>query len=167
MSRHSSKAIVGLLLPLGLILGFLLLTGPVPSRGEPRARQKKRPANAAGAKRGTAANAVQHGKYLVHHVAMCVICHTPKTREGKLIETELLHGAPIPVKDPYPGRPWALRAPRLAGLPGGWNESSLVRFLQTGKTPQGNGVRPPMPPFRMSEIDARAVVAYLKSLDGD
>jgi mono/diheme cytochrome c family protein len=110
---------------------------------------------------------VQHGKYLVHHVAMCVICHTPKTETGALVENKLLRGARIPVKNLYPGQPWALKAPELAGLPGGWSEKSLAKFLQTGKPSHGHDVRPPMPPFRMNAKDAKAVAAYLKSLDAD
>src|SRR5687768_12765128 len=57
---------------------------------------------------------VDRGKYLVHHVAMCVMCHTPKTNEGKLITAQLLRGAPMPVESPYPRQPWAFRAPAIA-----------------------------------------------------
>jgi hypothetical protein len=38
------------------------------------------------------------------------------------------------------------------------------RLLQTGKSARGYVPRPPMPPFRMTQEDAAAVVAYLKSL---
>jgi mono/diheme cytochrome c family protein len=38
------------------------------------------------------------------------------------------------------------------------------RLLQTGKSTRGYVPRPPMPPFRMTQEDAAAVVAYLKSL---
>lgn len=108
---------------------------------------------------------VKRGKYIVHHVAMCIECHTPKNMQGELIESRLLTGATIPVDNPYPDHlTWAFKAPRLAGLPGGWSEESLIEFLQTGKSPTGFSIRPPMPPFRMTEDDAKAVVAYLQSL---
>lgn len=110
---------------------------------------------------------VAHGEYLVRHVAMCVVCHTPKTEQGTLLEQKLLQGGRIPVPSPYRGQQWAFQAPKLAGLPGGWTEESLATFLQTGKTPTGAVVRPPMPPFRMNEEDAHAVAAYLKSLPAD
>jgi hypothetical protein len=102
--------------------------------------------------------------YLVHHVAMCIYCHTPKDADGQLDEQQLLHGAPIPVESPFPRVKWAFQAPKIAGLPGGWTEEDLVRFLQTAVTPTGRTPQPPMPPFRMNEEDARSVAAYLGSL---
>ncbi len=111
------------------------------------------------------ADPVVHGRYLVHHVAMCLYCHTPKRADGTLEWPALLQGSPMPVKSPYAAQEWAYRAPGLAGLPGGFSEEALATFLETGRTPYGyDHVKPPMPPFRMSARDARAVVAYLKSL---
>jgi hypothetical protein len=54
-------------------------------------------------------------------------------------------------------------APRLAGIPG-WDPDDLTTLLETGRRRDGSSPRPPMPPFRMHEDDARAVVAYLSSL---
>jgi mono/diheme cytochrome c family protein len=109
------------------------------------------------------AAAAQHGEYLVHHVAMCIYCHTPKDEDGSLKRQQLLAGAPIPVQSPY-SQQWATNAPNLAGLPAGFSEKDFVRFLMTGKTPTERYARPPMPPFRMNEADARAIAAYLKSV---
>jgi mono/diheme cytochrome c family protein len=106
----------------------------------------------------------KQGQYIVHQVAMCIQCHTPRSREGALDEEQLLQGAPIPLDSPFEGRRWAFQAPKLAGLPGGWSEEQLVRFLQTGETISGRAPLPPMPPFRMNERDAAAVAVYLKSL---
>ena len=131
-----------------------------------RQQQSEVPAEQA-ATTGTGGGDIAHGKYVVHHVAMCVICHTPKTEDGKLQMGKLLQGARIPVPSPYPGQQWALEAPQLAGLPGGWTEASLAEFLQTGHTPTGSPIRPPMPPFRMNEHDAQSVAAYLHSLGED
>lgn len=106
---------------------------------------------------------VERGRYLVRHVAMCVQCHTPRDEGGALEETRLLQGAPVPLRAPY-GDPWAFRAPWLAGLPG-HTEDELVHLLSTGIVRRtGRPPAPPMPPFRMTEADARAVAAYLKSL---
>ena len=95
---------------------------------------------------------------------MCIYCHTPKHQDGALDERQLLQGAPMPVESPFPRVKWAFQAPKIAGLPGGWTEGDLVRFLQTGITPNGRTPQPPMPPFRMNEEDAQAVAAYLESL---
>ena len=117
----------------------------------------------AGGQSGEAGSPVERGKYLVHHVAMCVMCHTPHRPDGRLISERLLEGSPLPVSSPFPRQRWAFRAPALAGL-GGFSEEAIITLLQTGARPGGEAPEPPMPPFRMSEEDARAVAAYLKSL---
>ena len=107
---------------------------------------------------------VERGRYLVHHVAMCVQCHTPRDPRGNLVEPRLLQGAPVPLSSPF-AEAWAFRAPWLAGLPG-HSEEELVKLLRTGIVPRtGRPPAPPMPPFRMAESDAKAVAAYLKSLN--
>ncbi|MGH7201198.1 MAG: c-type cytochrome [Planctomycetaceae bacterium] len=110
------------------------------------------------------ASGVDRGRYLVHHVAMCVQCHSPRDAQGGLRERQLLQGAPMPVESPFAGQEWAAYAPRLAGLPG-WESGRIVTLLRTGRRPNGESPRPPMPRFQMTEQDARAVVAYLKSLE--
>jgi hypothetical protein len=42
----------------------------------------------------------------------------------------------------------------------------MVKFLTTGHDVDGMLARPPMPPYRLREDDARAVTAYLRSLPG-
>ena len=113
---------------------------------------------------GSQQAAIKHGEYIVHHVAMCIYCHTPHNDDGALDREQLLQGAPVPVDSPFEGQRWAFQAPKLAGLPGGWSEEQLIRFLQTGETITGRAPLPPMPPFRMTKRDAAAVVAYLQSL---
>lgn len=63
---------------------------------------------------------------------------------------------------PPTGR-WANEAPQIAGLPR-WEDDEIVILLTTGKLETGLAMRPPMPQFHMTEHDARAVVAYLRSL---
>jgi hypothetical protein len=83
---------------------------------------------------------------------------------GELDQSRLLQGAPVPLKSPFPSQTWAFEAPKIAGLPGGWTEADLIQLLQTGKGPRGRSPQPPMPPFRLSQADATAIAAYLKSL---
>lgn len=106
---------------------------------------------------------IARGEYITHHVAMCIECHTPRDENGNLIESKLFKGAPVPVSaPPYPHLEWAFQAPDIAGLVGYDNE---VQFLMTGIVPRtGKAPRRPMPPFKMNQEDAEAVVAYLKSL---
>jgi hypothetical protein len=44
------------------------------------------------------------------------------------------------------------------------SDDDAVRFLITGLLPNGQMARPPMPQYRFNELDARAIVAYLRSL---
>jgi mono/diheme cytochrome c family protein len=105
-------------------------------------------------------SSTDRGAYLVHRVAMCVVCHSPRDSSGRVDNDRLLTGGRIPVESPYAGQDWAFRAPRLAGLPG-WEKEELVTLLRTGQSPQGFVPRPPMPPFRMTGEDAQAVADYL------
>jgi hypothetical protein len=57
---------------------------------------------------------------------------------------------------------WADRAPGIAGLPGFTEEA--LRVLQQGTGPEGEVLRPPMHIYHMNQEDAKAIVAYLKSL---
>lgn len=107
---------------------------------------------------------IDHGRYLVHQVCLCIVCHSPRDAHGNIIESRLLTGGTIPLESPYPGQAWAFRAPNLRGLPAGWSEEEFVRFLQTREPPRGLRVRLPMPPFHLNDQDARAIAAYLKTL---
>lgn len=103
-----------------------------------------------------------HGKYLVHHVAQCIECHTPRDAQGNLIESRLLSGAPIPVEGPKSSAPWAAESVDIAGL-GNYSESFVRYLLVHGKRPDGTQAKSPMPTFNLSPADADAVIAYLKS----
>jgi mono/diheme cytochrome c family protein len=106
---------------------------------------------------------IDRGAYLVHHVAMCVNCHSPRDEKGDLINTRLLSGAPIPVSSPYSGQVWAYRAPNIRGLVG-YTDEEGERLLMEGVNRNGARPRPPMEQFGMNREDAEAVVAYLRSL---
>src|SRR5690606_36491995 len=66
----------------------------------------------------SASSPIARGEYLVHHVAMCVQCHSPRDASGQLDRSRLLTGGRIPVRPPWPDQQWAFTAPRIAGLPG-------------------------------------------------
>ena len=109
-------------------------------------------------------DSVARGEYIVHHVAMCIECHTPRNQNGELLTDHYLEGAAIPVNPPsYPSVKWAVKAPAIAGLIG-YTKEEGVRLLMEGITRDGRTPTPPMPPFRLTRSDAEAVVDYLKSL---
>jgi len=106
---------------------------------------------------------VEHGRYLVHDVAMCPQCHSSRDDQGNLIESKLFDGGPIPIRPPWPND-WALIAPRNKGLPG-YDDAAAMRLLTEGAIGrEGTRLRPPMPPFRMTKQDAADVIAYMRSL---
>ena len=104
---------------------------------------------------------LERGRYIVQRVGMCGECHTPRDEKGMPIAGRELGGAPIDFKPLHP-MPWANTAPEIAGLPG-WKDEQIVTFLMTGKL-DGKEANPPMPGYRLSASDARAVVAYLRSI---
>jgi mono/diheme cytochrome c family protein len=110
------------------------------------------------------AEALKRGAYLVNNVAQCGNCHTPRNSKGELDTTRHLQGAPIwfkPIKIKF--EKWEDTAPDLtpSGLASRWGEEKLVKFLSTGGQADA-----PMPAFKLTVGDARAVVTYLRSLPG-
>ncbi len=113
---------------------------------------------------GTANNQlIARGKYIADGVAVCTQCHTPRDNKGDLDESKWLDGASLWLRPAEPAGNWSLRAPRIAGSPDATDEQ-LVTLLTTGVWKDGKQLLPPMPQFRMSQQDARAIVAYLRSL---
>jgi mono/diheme cytochrome c family protein len=108
------------------------------------------------------ASQISNGKYIVENVAACSDCHTPKLPNGEPDQKRLLMGNRLNVEIPPTGR-WTKVAPRIAGL-SRWEDDEIVILLTTGKLETGLPMRAPMPRFHMTDQDARAVVAYLRSL---
>ena len=106
---------------------------------------------------------IERGRYLVEQVAMCADCHSPRGEKGLFITGKEYTGSPLGFAPTVPMPAWADTAPFIAGLPN-YTTEQAVTFLMTGKRPTGVPVRPPMPEYRMSQADAEAVVAYLKSV---
>lgn len=106
---------------------------------------------------------VDRGEYLVKSIGLCADCHAPRNERGEFVKAQWLMGAPLPFAPTVPMPAWANVAPTIAGLPT-MTEAQAATFLQTGVRPDGTRPRPPMPEFRLSEADARAMAAYLKSL---
>lgn len=108
---------------------------------------------------------VARGRYIVEDVATCWRCHSPVTVTGERDATRWLMGGQVGVQPTVPSGAWAIVAPRIAGGPPGTDEQ-FVRLLMTGISRRGEHLRLPMPQFRLTQTDAEAVLAYLKSIGG-
>jgi len=106
---------------------------------------------------------VARGRYLVEEVARCPECHTPRDASGNLKTEAWLQGAPIWIKPIAPIANWADQTPPLAGLPS-FTDQQMENVLEKGTGPNGESLRPPMHTYHMQREDARAIIAYLKSL---
>jgi mono/diheme cytochrome c family protein len=106
---------------------------------------------------------VARGKYLVADVAMCTECHTPRDDQGKLDPQAWLQGAPIWIMPTKHIPDWADYAPVLAGLPS-YTDEQVENVLEHGVGLNGGTIRPPMHIYHMNPEDAKAIIAYLKSL---
>lgn len=106
---------------------------------------------------------IQRGAYLVNEVARCGDCHTPRDAKGVLDETKHLQGSPIWFTTKIPFKKWESKVPDItaSGVAGKWTEDKIVNLLSTGKQ-----VDMPMPAYRLTVEDAKAVTAYLRSLPG-
>lgn len=110
----------------------------------------------------TSAELLERGRHIVEDVALCIDCHTPRLPSGEFDRANWLMGSALAFA-PTVEMPWMPAAPGIAGLPGYTDEQAVV-FLKTGERPSGQPVLPPMPAVRLSDDEARAVVAYLRNL---
>ena len=151
---HLRNSFLGLLL---VLLYAALITAQAPPRPQKQGDKTAPPAIAS-----TPAE-VARGKYIVENVAMCPQCHTPRDGNDALDHAHELEGASEFFQPPHAVADWPLKAPRIGGnLPA--NDQDMIKLLTTGIWTDGKPLRLPMMPFRMSEADAKAVVAYLKSV---
>ena len=137
------------------LLAFAVALSSAAAQDKPAAKPK-------GAESG-GGTAVERGRYIVENVAMCELCHTPRTESGEPDKGHWLGGGPTQLRPAYPSPYWTQIEPRIAGRPPG-TDADFIKLLTTGISRTGMPPNPPMPPFRMTRADAEAVLAYLKSL---
>src|ERR1700760_4141869 len=106
---------------------------------------------------------IERGRYIVEEVAKCPECHTPRNSQGELRGDAWLSGAPVWIRPVAPIQNWADHVPALAGWPS-FTEGQGERILEKGTGPGGEKLRPPMHIYHMKHEDAKAIIAYLKSL---
>lgn len=116
--------------------------------------------------------AIERGRYLANHVAVCTGCHS-KVDEAKpgepVVDGHLGEGRVFPE---IPGFPGVIRAPNITpdketGL-GNWTDGEIVRAIREGIGKDGRVLFPMMPyksfAATLSDEDVLSIVAYLRSL---
>ena len=106
---------------------------------------------------------IERGHYLVEEVAKCGECHTPRNAQGELERDKWLQGASIWIMPVQPIHNWAERVPPLAGLPS-YSDEQAETILEKGTAPDGDALQPPMHIYHLTHEDAKAIIAYLRSL---
>ncbi|HXU82871.1 MAG TPA: cytochrome c [Polyangia bacterium] len=116
------------------------------------------------------AELVARGNYLVNSVAACGACHTPRVGAnwlgGERTDAFLAGGSTM--NDPDEG--FFVVVPNISqdketGI-GAWTDDEILRAIRDGVSHDGRLMTPPMPFIAwqvMSDDDARAIVAYLRT----
>lgn len=115
------------------------------------------------------ADPVERGAYLVG-VMDCAGCHMPRGPEGAPIESAGLSGGNVGFEIPGLGIFWAPNLTPLETGLGSWSDDEIVNAIRKGERPDGRVLAPAMPwpaYSGLSDEDAEAVVAYLRSLPAE
>jgi mono/diheme cytochrome c family protein len=114
---------------------------------------------------------LQRGSYLVNNVLFCGACHTSRENGNTLVEPErkdaYLGGGNV-YNDKMFGTVWVPNiTPDVETGIGGWKDDEILRVLRDGVAKDGHFLVPLMPFSsyqNLSDEDARAVVAYLRTV---
>jgi mono/diheme cytochrome c family protein len=114
---------------------------------------------------------IARGRYLVHHVSICVDCHSERSDAYGLPFKPGREGVGGFVWDQKIGFPGTLAAANLTPDPdtglGKWTDGEIIRAMREGVDRNGNALFPIMPYGHlrhMSDEDAKSIVAYLRTL---
>jgi len=110
---------------------------------------------------------LERGTYLVETITACGNCHSPKDPQTTDVVEGMDYAGSFMIREDN----FTAFAPNITmdvetGI-GGWTDEEIVVAIRDGLRPDGSLVRPPMPvPFyrAISDYDARAIVAYLRTL---
>ena len=108
---------------------------------------------------------LERGAYLANGIVACGNCHTQQTPNGPVEGMELAGGLLIDFPE------FTVHTPNITPDPetgiGNWTDEQIITAIREGRRPNGKIIGPPMPIelYRdMSDDDARAIVAYLRSV---
>lgn len=122
---------------------------------------------------GKADAKVERGKYLVEAMGACADCHTPRMANGSFDESRALAGVDCfidadPTKDDFGCLSSRNLTDHETGLKNRSNQEIKDLFMK-GERPDGKYLHPVMPYYvlgNMSESDADAIVAFLRTVKG-
>jgi len=116
---------------------------------------------------------VRRGEYLANHVSVCMDCHSARDSDRLgYPPTGGALGAGDPACESKPGADFVVCAPNITpdvttGL-GAWTDGEIMRAFREGVDRDGEALFPMCPYTHLrsvSDRDARAIVAYLRSLN--
>jgi len=110
---------------------------------------------------------LERGTYLVETITACGNCHSPKDPQSAEVVEGMDYAGSFMIREDA----FTVYAPNITmdiemGI-GGWTDDEIMVAIRDGIRPDGSLIRPPMPsPFyrTMSDYDARAIVAYLRTI---
>ena len=111
------------------------------------------------------AKLLERGTYLMNSIAACGNCHTQRDEKGRVIPERGLSGGFVFDEKPFKAYAKNITPDPETGI-GKWTEAQLIRAIREGLRPDGSLIGPPMPIHlyrRISDDDARALVAYLRA----
>jgi len=109
---------------------------------------------------------IERGRYLVTGPMACANCHTPRAPDMSFLPGMDLAGG-FEFNDPGMKAYARNITPDVETGIGSWTDEEIIVAMREGKTPEGEVIGPPMPTptyNNMSDDDAKAVVAYLRSI---
>ena len=108
---------------------------------------------------------LERGTYLMESIAACPVCHTPWDGDGQIADKHFAGGL-VFEEDEYTAYASNITPEVETGI-GGWSDEEIIIAIREGKRPDGSLIGPAMPIalYRgMSDRDAQAIVAYLRSI---
>jgi mono/diheme cytochrome c family protein len=109
---------------------------------------------------------LERGTYLVRGIVGCGNCHTPKGPDESALPDRELSGGYVFKEPVFEAVASNITPDPETGI-GKWSDEQIVEAIRNGKRPDGTTIGPPMPIefYRnISDTDARAIVAYLRSV---
>jgi mono/diheme cytochrome c family protein len=109
---------------------------------------------------------LERGAYLMRGIVGCGNCHTPKDQDGKALADQELAGGYEFKEKVFDAVAANITPDSETGI-GKWTDQQIIDAIRNGKRPNGTIIGPPMPIefYRnISDTDARAIVAYLRSV---